>query len=226
MQERTLKFDEPVTLVGGGPLDRATLAEAHAEAAVTVAADGAADLLSAWGVTPAAIVGDMDSIARPDAWKRRGVPFLHLREQDSTDFEKCLYSINAPWFVAAGFTGGRIDHTLAVFHAMMRYPGKPVFLLGEGEAIAMLPPRRAVTLALEPRARVSVFPLAPVRGLTSAGLEWPIDGLDLAPGAQIGTSNRTTSARVSLAVDGPGALLILPRRFLRALIDGVLGAAR
>jgi thiamine pyrophosphokinase len=222
MQDRALKFDEPVTLVGGGPLDRAMLAEARAAAPVTIAADRAADLLTAWGVEPAAVIGDMDSIARPEAWEQGKVPFLHLREQDSTDFEKCLYSVDAPWFVAAGFTGGRIDHTLAVFHAMLRHPGKPVFLLGEVEAITMLPPRRTVALALEPRARLSVFPLVPVRGLSSEGLEWPINGLDLAPGAQIGTSNRTVSARVSVSVDGPGALLILPRRFLRALIDGVL----
>ena len=223
MQDRPLRFDEPVTLVGGGALDRAMLAEARALAPVTIAADRAADLLTGWGVEPAAVVGDMDSIARPEIWKQGEVPFLHLREQDTTDFEKCLYAIDAPWFLAAGFTGGRIDHTLAVFHAILRHPGKPVFLLGEVEVITMLPPRRVIALALEPRARVSVFPLCPVRGLSSEGLEWPIDGLDLAPGAQIGTSNRTTSGRVSLGVDGSGALLILPRRFLRALIDGVLG---
>ena len=49
---------------------------------------------------------------------------------------------------------------------------------------------------------------------TSVGLEWPIDGLALAPGQRVGTSNSATGA-IALTMAGPGMLCILPRRMLK-----------
>ena len=221
MQAKTLQFDEPVTLVGGGALDAAMLEQALAVAPVLIAADGGADRAKALGRQASVVIGDMDSLVDADAWRERA-QVLDLSEQDTTDFEKCLYSVNAPYFVAAGFTGRRVDHMLAVFHAMVRRPDKAVFLIGEAEVMAVLPADRAVNVEVGVGAVVSLFPLLPARGVASSGLEWPIDGLDLAVGQQIGTSNRAVADRISIAVDGPGVLLMLPRTCLETLIRGVL----
>lgn len=210
-----LKFQGPVTLVGDGPLDSADLDLARRLGPTLIAADGAGDRLVRMGVVPDALIGDMDSAsagARASAGRVLVIP-----EQDTTDFEKCLYATEAPLYLAVGFTGGRVDHTLAVFHALLSRPEKRVVLLGEADAMALAPPGRALTLAVGQGARVSIFPLQPVRGL-SRGLEWPLDGLELAPGRRIGTSNRAIADEVTLRFEGPGALLLLERRNLDTLV--------
>ena len=222
MQAKTLQFHEPVTLVGGGALDGAMLGQALAVAPVLIAADGGADRAKALGRQASAVIGDMDSLIDADAWRNRA-QVLDLSEQDTTDFEKCLYSVEAPYFVAAGFTGRRVDHMLAVFHAMVGRPDKAVFLIGEAEVMALLPADQAVSVEVGVDAVVSLFPLLPARGVESSGLEWPIDGLDLAVGQQVGTSNRAVADWISVTVDGPGVLLMVPRGCLETLIRGVLG---
>ena len=220
MKAAALSFEQPVCLVGGGALNREMLEQALRHAPALVAADGAADRLAEWGYRPRAVIGDMDSISDPDAWRDGETRFIHLPEQETTDFGKCLYATEAPFYVAVGFTGRRIDHMLAVFSAMLGAPEKIVVLVGEAEVAALVPPR-GVELALEQGAIVSLYPLAPVTGVRSEGLEWPIDGLAMQAGHRIGTSNRATQSRVELAFDRPGALLMLERRFLDTLIGAV-----
>ena len=218
-----VRYTTPVTLVGHGGLDAAAVQAARALAPVLVAADGGADALGRYGLVPDLVVGDMDSLPDPERWAGR-TQILTLAEQDTTDFEKCLYATEAPCYIAVGFTGRRLDHTLAVLHALLRRTGKRVLLLGEHEAMALLPAGRTVRLHLDPGERVSLYPLLPAQGTISEGLEWPLAGLALAPGTQIATSNRATARDVAVAVDGPGVLLMLERARLgmlsRALWQG------
>jgi len=221
-----LEFPGPVTLVGGGVLSTEMLDAALAVAPTMVAADGAAGRLRERGLMPAAVIGDMDSLGDPAPWRDGPARLVHLAEQDTTDFEKCLYATEAPFYVGAGFTGRRADHTLAVLHAMLRQAAKPVFLLSEVEVITLMPAGRRIGLDLDAWTTVSLYPLVPVRGVASSGLRWDIAGLDFAPGTQIGTSNRATEDRVEIEVGGPGMLLIVDRRYLAVVIDAVLGTAR
>lgn len=216
----TLVFDRGVTLVGGGALRRETFHAARTLAPVVVAADSGADWLEGWGEDAAAVIGDMDSVARLEGWRARpGVRVLHLPEQDTTDFEKCLYSVEAPFFLAVGFSGRRLDHTLAALHALLRWPSKRVALIGEEDVAFLCPPCWRAMLA--PGARVSFFPLAPVRGLASQGLRWPVEGLDFAPGARVGTSNEACAAQVSAAFDRSGMVALLERRWLGAALESL-----
>ncbi|MEM8760286.1 MAG: thiamine diphosphokinase [Pseudomonadota bacterium] len=228
-----LSYTQPVILAGGGMLDermleraREAAAMAHPEGAgAVIAADGAADRLAALGQMPDAVIGDMDSLADPPAWAARGVEVIDLGEQDTTDFEKCLYSVAAPLYLAAGFTGRRHDHMLAVFHAMLRRAEQRVVLIAEEEAIALAPPGREIVLRPGIGGRVSIFPLRPVRCGPSSGLEWPVDGLVMAPGEAIGTSNRAVDATVRLRFYDPGALLLLEPSALVDLIAAVSSGA-
>ena len=216
-----LVFERPVTLVGGGTLDLDMLEEARAHAPELVAADSGANRLASWRLVPGGVIGDMDSIADPGRWQSGPTRFLQFAEQETTDFEKCLYATRAPFYIGVGFTGSRVDHLLAVLHAMLARPEKTVVLLGETEAIALLPPGRVLALGLEPGARVSLYPLRPVTGTRSRGLLWPVEGMTMAPGARIGTSNVATAPQVEVAFDAPGALVLLERRFLGALVRAV-----
>ena len=223
MKAKKVTFPCPITVVGGGALDQVMLSEACALAPRLIAADGAADRLATWGLMPEMVIGDMDSVTDLAHWQAV-TQVVHLPEQDTTDFEKCLYATDAPLYLGAGFTGRRVDHMLAVFHALLHYPDKRVVLLGEVEVMALIPAGVTLSLILEKGAVVSLYPLLPSAGITSDGLKWPIDGLAMAPGQAIGTSNEAVTDNISVQFSTAGVLIMLERRFLRALTNGLLSA--
>lgn len=206
-----------VTLVAGGPVGARDLALALARAPVVVAADGGADRALALGVPPVAVIGDFDSLG--DAARVRLAAVLHpIDEQETTDFDKALRSIRAPFVIALGVLGGRLDHELAALSTLVARVPLPVVALGREDVVFAAPAR--LHLSLQASDRLSLYPLRPMHG-SSAGLDWPIDGLVLAPDARLGTSNRVTSGPVSLSFDAPGMLVILPRARLDAALDAV-----
>ncbi len=206
--------DVPVTLVGNGPVAAADLSAAIAVAPRIVAADGGARAVLDAGLMPDAVVGDCDSL---DGATRAAVPPARLHriaDQETTDFEKCLAAVDAPFVIGVGFTGGRSDHTLAALSALVRSDHDCVLIDGSdvifhcGAGVAMSP---------EVGSRLSLFPLAPTSG-RSEGLEWPIEGLALDPMGRIGTSNRVAGP-VRIVLDRPGTLVIVARRALAAVLD-------
>lgn len=213
-----LIFDAPLLLVGGGPVSAPLLDEAEALARHRVAADGGADRLAALRGPDAveAAIGDMDSLASRADWAARlGPRFLHVAEQDSTDLQKCLRLTRAPLTVGVGFLDGRLDHTLAALSALCGAAGRAILLIGEEDCAALLPPRWRVDIA--PGARVSFFPMGPVRIGRSTGLEWPADGLAFTPAGRIGTSNRAAAAEVTLDIASGPLVALLPRDAAPAL---------
>ncbi len=212
---------EPVTLVGAGPIDPRHLEAALAIAPVAVAADGGGDLALPGGRRFRAVIGDMDSLADPERLRAAGVPIHPIPEQETTDLEKCLYSVEAPLFVGLGFLGGRIDHHLAAMNALVKFARVPVVLVGGEDLCFLCPPELAIDLAAG--TRVSLFPMGPVRG-RSEGLLWPIDGLAFDPTGRIGTSNAATGGVVRIEFDAPRMLVILPVDLLEPVVDRLRGA--
>lgn len=204
-----------VTLIGGGAVTSEDLTLALELAPTLVAADGGADAALALGKTPDAVIGDLDSISN-DARKVIPVDRIHhVAEQDSTDFEKCLTRIDAPFVVAVGFAGRRLEHTLAALNVLVRTVRPPCFLLA-AEDVAFVPPAQ-LSLDMPPGTRLSLFPMGRVNG-KSQGLRWPIKGLEFAPAGRIGTSNETTGP-VELSLNGP-VILMVPRAYLGAAMEG------
>lgn len=210
--------NHPVTLVGGGESKPKDLHKALMQAPICVAVDGGAVSALAAGVDIVSLIGDFDSV--PAEVLATFPPALchHIAEQDSTDFEKALTRVQAPLLIGVGFLGGRVDHQLAAFHTLLRYPDRPCILLGPEEVICLAPPR--LSLQMDVGDVVSLFPLTDVTG-RSTGLAWPIDGLQMGPMARSGTSNHALGP-MTLEVDAPGLLLILPRRFMSALGQALL----
>lgn len=211
----------PVTLVGGGPVAPERLALALALAPEAVAADAGGDVPLPGGAAFRAVIGDMDSLADPARLAAAGVPLHTLAEQESTDLEKCLYSVEAPFYLGVGFLDGRLDHTLAALTALTRRPAGRVLLAGAEDVAFLCLPRWQIALA--PGTRVSLWPLAPVGG-RSEGLRWPIDGLAFRPDALGGTSNEATGGPVRLQVDAPRLIVILPAECLGVAVASLRGA--
>ncbi|MDR0809330.1 MAG: thiamine diphosphokinase [Gemmobacter sp.] len=222
MNHPIVESSDAVTLIAGGPCRKRDLMLAMRRAPVVVAADGGADRALALGVTPCAVIGDLDSVSKR-ACAALGAGRLHrIAEQESTDFDKALRSIRAPFVLAVGGTGGRTDHGLAVLNGLLTHAATtdamPCLLIGPQDVVFAAPPE--IVLALRPGDRLSLFPMAPLHG-ESRGLCWPIDGLDFMPAGRIGTSNLVTENRVELRFDTPGMLVLLPRNRLDAALHAL-----
>ncbi|MEM1361541.1 MAG: thiamine diphosphokinase [Pseudomonadota bacterium] len=212
-----LRTEEPVLLVGAGPIQGEDLSEITELVGPLIAADGGAAKLIDAGLMPDAVIGDMDSLL-PEMLERLCASQLFpVAEQDSTDFEKCLTRIDAPLIFALGFTAGRMDHLLAVLNTMIRHPDRRCLLVGPEDVGLVLPPR--LKLLLAPDTPVSLFPMRDVT-VDDIGLTWPLTGLSFRPDGQIGTSNRATGP-VTLVASGPGMLLFLPRKELAHLLEAL-----
>lgn len=220
MNQPIVQSPEAVTILGGGPVSATALGHALRRAPVLVAADGGADRALALGHVPQAVVGDMDSISA-DARARLSDRLHEISEQASTDFDKVLRSVSAPFVLALGFAGGRMDHGLAVMHGLVARQGDPVFVIGPRDVAFHAPPGRELRLRMRPGDPLSLFPLDAVAG-ESRGLEWPISGLAFHPARMIGTSNRVTAPEVALRFDGPGMLVILPSSRLDTAISAMV----
>jgi thiamine pyrophosphokinase len=216
-----LTSDAPVTLLGGAPVAGADLREALALAPRLVAADGGADAALAAGLTPEAVIGDMDSLS-PEAAAAYADRLHPVAEQESTDFDKALSRLSAPLVLGLGFSGARLDHELAAIHTLLARPDRPCVLVGPVTLSVLAPPQLALPLA--PGTVVSLFPFAPVRA-RSTGLAWPTDHLLFDPIGRVGTSNAATGA-VTLAPDAPRLLVILPRATLPLVVGPLLAAPR
>lgn len=204
-----------VTLVGGGPVPARDLSLCLRRAPRIVAADSGADRVLAAGLMPEAVIGDFDSVS-PSALSRIPQDRQHpIAEQETTDFDKALRSITAPFVLGIGFVGARLDHGLAVFNTLARHADTRCLVIGPKDVVFAAPP--ALRLSMTIGDRFSLFPMAEVTG-ESTGLEWPLQGLRFAPNGMIGTSNRVVAPTVTLQFSNPGMLVILPRTRLDAAI--------
>ncbi len=205
-----------VTLIGAGPVPDGALAAALALAPVAIAADGGANVALPAGVALRAVIGDMDSVADPEGLRARGVTLREIAEQDSTDLEKCLRSVKAPFFVGVGFLGGRADHALAALNALATRPEAKAVLLGAEDVCFLCPD--GLRLDLAAGTRVSFFPMGRARGVESSGLRWPVAGLDFAPDGRIAVSNAALGGPLTARFDRRRVIAILPAAQLAAAI--------
>lgn len=207
-----------MAIVGGGAVDIALLQDLAARGIALVGADGGGDAIGAAGLTPDAIIGDLDSLSDRAGWEQR-TRVIHIPEQITTDFQKALYSTSAPVTLALGMTGKRLDHTLAALSAVLQYaPMRKLLLVDETDvALAVT---GCIAFGAAKKERVSIHPLVPIQFRRSTGLYYPMDGLTLEPGGLIGTSNEGTGGEVVVEPeDDTPWLLILGKERLWDLIE-------
>jgi len=214
--------DKPMILLGGGDLNRAAFDEITAHGYPLVAADGGANALLDTDPVPDLIIGDLDSLADRAGWQDK-TTVIEVSEQETTDFEKCLIATSAPLYLGFGFLGKRFDHSLAALHVLARYAGtKRIVLIGDNDIVFV--PTAPFEAAREIGSRFSVYPIGQVTFEASTGLKYPLDGLTLAPGVAVGTSNEVTESPVRIvpdaASDGQYAV-ILPTEALPNIISDI-----
>ena len=219
--DNNLTFNTPVLLIGGAGVDEACLNSEVFSLWPIVAADGGANALREINIVPTAVIGDLDSLTDLEYW-RANTRVVEISEQDTTDFEKCLYSVRAPLVVAMGFTGRRFDHTLVSLHLLQRYaPSVKLILLTERDVCFAICGNLKMQLPVG--SRFSLYPLSRTSFTRSVGLEYPLDGLVMEQGHLIGTSNRVTEASLSIEADSSGVYAIITeRQLLPVIIDQII----
>jgi thiamine pyrophosphokinase len=180
-----------------------------------LAADGGARHCRALGITPHLILGDLDSLppADLDFFRAQNVPIeQYPAQKDQTDLELTLaHALRhgySPILIVAAL-GGRTDHTLAnlallsdpaLAHAQIRLDD------GETEAFFI---RDSAEVSGNIGETVSLLPWgAPVSGVTTEGLEYPLRGETLQPHQARGVSNTLTAARARISIQN-GLLLCI-----------------
>jgi len=190
-------------IVGGSQLDGTLLRHwADQLAADIFAADGGVEHCLGAGLACRAVVGDMDSVSAGLKEKLgQDTGWHHITEQDSTDLEKLLKHLDVPVILGFGFMDGRFDHALQVMTVMARYCGSHHIVM-VGMQDCMMICDGDLSMQTQPDARISVWPLCEMGGLSSTGLVWPLDGLTLSPYGRTATSNRTSGTALTVRKSG------------------------
>lgn len=195
-------------LANGEPPRHAVPRAAFAGADLLVACDGALAAARALGREPDYVVGDGDSLAPADR-TAIGDRFVRVPEQDTNDLCKAFRFVialprpdDALSITLLGATGRREDHALAnIFHLLDFAEDVPdtSILSDDGTFTAV---RGEQTFPCRPGDAVSVFAPLPGTRVSSRGLVWPLDGVDLAP-LWRGTLNRTADTAFTLRASRP-----------------------
>ncbi|MEE2774359.1 MAG: thiamine diphosphokinase [Pseudomonadota bacterium] len=209
-------LNSPAIFLGGAGFTQKDLDYCLNFSSTIVSADRGLDYLSKRNKPPSYLIGDLDSVQNKSYWEGLGTKVVKIAEQETTDFEKCLYSFDTPLFLCLGFVGRRVDHFLANCASLVKFYEKKIVLIGSHDIIFHVP--KTMTISLEVGTRFSLFPLESVEAYFSQGLKWPIDGLKFQPSVRVGTSNETVNPDITLELSTNGMLLILPKKNLRSVL--------
>lgn len=182
-----------------------------------VAADGGAARALARGLVPDVVVGDMDSVPAEvlAMLEAEHVELVrHPRAKDETDLELALcYAAHQgiKEIVVLGALGGRLDHTLSnvLLLALPELNGVTVRIVRGGEEALLVRDGERAALHGQAGDVVSLLPWGgDVRGVTTSGLEWPLEHDTLRFAFSRGVSNVMTGEEAWIEV-AEGELMVV-----------------
>ena len=190
--------------------------------ALIIAADHGLDHARQAGLTPALVVGDLDSVS-PESldWARaQGVEITdHPAEKDATDFELAMGVAHRAGHASIhvlGLTGGRPDHFLGNLAVLTnpRWAGTQVTASGGGTHFTVIRGGECHVLHGLVGQTLSLLPFgADVDGVRTAGLRYPLDGEKLHRFGSRGISNVFTDREVKVAVEAGVLIAVQPGHY-------------
>ncbi len=174
-----------------------------------VAADGGYAHVRRLGLTPHWVLGDFDSLGYvPEDSQRFPV------EKDDTDAMLAVrrgLALGYDRFLLYGsLDGPRLDQTLANFQTLLFLAdrGATGYLIGKNHIVTAVKDG-CLCFPAEATGIISLFCLGrDARGVTLAGLKYPLENGTLSAGFPLGVSNRFTGAPATIEV-ASGSLLVL-----------------
>ena len=152
---------------------------------------------------PDFISGDLDSIkleTRQFYETEFNVPLIEIKDQDSTDFTKCLQELEKKMndqplrhiYVFCTFAG-RFDQAISIIHTLYLYPKLSIFLISDQDITFLLKPglnHIHQIQSLRCGKYCSLIPFAGPLHVTTNGLEWNLnEQMELNFNTLISTSN-------------------------------------
>ena len=203
-----------------GVLENAEKLRALVESAgLLVAADGGLKHALQMGIMPQVLIGDLDSVSQAEVKKVEaagGQIFQFPEDKNETDLELALDLVLSRAYrqiVLIGASGGRTDQFLGNIYLLTdeRFRQLDLRLIDDKEEIFVI--RDKVEIEGNPGETVSLIPLsAEVNGVTTKGLQYPLEGERLLRHKTRGISNVILADRCTVAIqDG---LLLCVHRFL------------
>lgn len=194
--------DMRVLIVANGDMpSNKLLGQLRAEAELVVAADGGANKALGAGITPDAVVGDLDSVSGETRDRLGSERLHHDSSPDTTDLQKAIeYAIEAGArsidIVAAG--GGRADHALANLSVLRLYRGKAQIRIVDDQFDVEIVDGQA-ELNGPAGTVVSLVAIGRCTGVTTSGLRWDLRDhtLDFSP---YGVHNEIARSPASISV--------------------------
>jgi thiamine pyrophosphokinase len=192
---------------------------------LVIAADGGTLHARAAGVTPQVVIGDLDSLPadlRDELAAGDTRLISYPPAKDETDLELALLHAveqGAEEIVILGALGGRLDQTLAnlLLLALPALRGLDVRIV-EGDQTAFLI-RHEATIEGQAGDVVSLIPLGgDAAGVTTVGLEWPLEGDTLHFGPARGVSNLLLGRQARVRVR-EGLLLCIVTRAKSEILE-------
>lgn len=183
-----------------------------------ICADGGSRHALALGLTPDALIGDLDSIGEAELAGAVGsntAVIRHERDKDDTDLELALNHAleqDPAFIIIVGALGGRLDHTLGNI-ALLADPRliRRRCSLDDGlERVVLCRARTEINGA--PGDLVSLVPWGgPAEGVRTDGLRWALRGETLLPERSRGISNEMLGESARVFVEY-GSVLVIHRR--------------
>ena len=174
-----------------------------------ICADGGYKHSKFLGVKPAVVVGDMDSIGDNDYDGE--IINLPIRK-DFTDSEVCIKYILLKHFeevMMLGFTGKRQDHSLANMFLLKQFAdaGTNAYIVDEHNEIRFTSNEN--TIYGKKGNIVSIIPVTgDLVGVTTCGLDYPLNDETLVFGESRGVSNIMTSNKCTITVESGFGFII------------------
>ena len=177
---------------------------------VIVAADGGTQRALAAGLTPAHVIGDLDSLpakVRARLTAAGTVFHVHPPAKDETDLELALLwaaAQGADEIVVLGALGGRPDQALAnlLLLALPALEGHTVLIRGGEWEIRLLRGGETLWLHGHPGEILSLLPLGgDAEGVTTRGLAYPLHDETLRCGPARGVSNVFAGEEVTVTLE-------------------------
>lgn len=173
-----------------------------------LAADGGGRHCLALGLTPTAVIGDMDSLTADELrqLEARGAEILrHAQRKDETDLELALLLAKARGATRAlvlGGLGNRWDMSVAnlLLAGYEKLAGLEVAFWQDGQRLFLI--RAAAALEGQPGDTVSLIPVfGDATGVHTTGLEYPLHGETLPFGSTRGLSNVLLAAPATITLN-------------------------
>ncbi len=176
---------------------------------VLIAADGGARHCLGLGLLPKLVIGDLDSLTEGELrdLEEAGAEIQrHPPDKDETDLELALIKaeeLKPDEIIIFGALGARWDMTLAnvLLMAHPDFASIPICIVDGPQEISLLRSGQAKEIQGQPGDTISLIPLMrDARGITTLGLEYPLENATLRFGVTRGVSNvmHSQHARVQL----------------------------